>query len=187
MKAILLKPLAAYILSILKGIFWLKYGTLSLKIKASLKLGFYLSIWPVLAEKVTHWALTNQEYVTFTFVAIGIDHILGTIKHAYILKDFSAKNNIKGLMLKSGLVLCVGLLFEGLPVIMKTDSFIVGYITTVLRLMVFLYPAGSAFVNSSILSGGKFPPKAWIQRISKFQENLKVEDLTNKNNENEQS
>ena len=43
-----------------------------------------------------------------------------------------------------------------------------------------MYPAGSAFVNSSIVTDGKFPPMALLQRFTKFQENLDLKSLVNK-------
>jgi hypothetical protein len=48
----------------------------------------------------------------------------------------------------------------------------------VTRLIVF-YIHGSAFGNSSILSNGKFPPQAWLDRI--FSIKFGHKDLTPKN------
>ena len=162
-------------------------GALTIKIKAAIFQGVTLSVPVSLIEHLTNWWLTNQEYATFVFYAIALDHVLGTFKHYHIDQDFSVKENIKGLVMKVGLVVFVGYLFEGIPAIMPKDNFIAGYMITVLRLIVFLYPAGGAFRNSSILSGGKFPPKSWLDRLSKFDKNLNVNDLTNKKQENEES
>jgi hypothetical protein len=49
--------------------------------------------------------------------------------------------------------------------------------------MVFLYPAGSAFVNASILTNGKFPPLGWIQKVEKFNSNLDINQFKEKKDE----
>jgi len=164
-------------LAVMKGLF--------IKFKSHIILGFTLGMPFSLIEFFYRWWATNQEYVTFVFFAISIDHALGSIVHKFFKKDFTIKANAKGLLTKTGLVVLVGLLFEGVGAIIVKESFITAYILTVLRLIVFLYPAGSAFRNSSILSGGKFPPKSWIDRITNFENNLKVEDLTGKKEKNE--
>ena len=156
-----------------------------LKLKASLKLSVLVSPLLFFVEAFTTWGVANIYYITFVLGAIIIDHLLGTWKHLYIDKDFTIKKNIKGLFAKIIIVILGAYLFEGINHIVEKDTFIKDYLLIVMRLMVFLYPGGSALGNMSIFTKGKFPPKAWIKRLDKFQENLDVEDLTNKKKENE--
>ena len=71
----------------------------------------------------------------------------------------------------------MGLLFEGVNHIIVAENFITDYLTIVLRLLVFMYPAGSAFVNSSTITNGKFPPSGFIQKLTKFQENININEF----------
>ncbi|SFS30882.1 phage holin family protein [Lutibacter maritimus] len=151
-------------------------GTFLVKLKSSASLAIALSPIAYVTEKITHWAFDNQEYVMFVFIAIAIDHLLGSILHL-IKRDFSLKKNITGLITKIGLVVAVGFLFEGVNAIAKDDSFIKEYLVIVLRLTVFMYPAGSAFYNSSILTKGKFPPIGWMNKLKKFEENLDLKNF----------
>lgn len=170
-----------YLLALVVNLKLIHIGSLSIKLQAAAKLGLCLSIPAFIFEMVVKWGVNNSDYVGFCLLAIMIDHVLGTIRHLFIDRDFTIKKNIKGMVIKIGLVVSVGLLFEGLNVIVKNDSIIKEYIVMTTRLMVFLYPAGSAFGNSSILSGGKFPPTAWIDKLKKFQENLNANEFKNKN------
>jgi hypothetical protein len=170
-----------YFINVLINLKLIHIGTLTAKLQAAAKLGFFLSFPAFIFEMVVKWGVNNSDYVGFCMLAIVIDHILGTIRHLFIDKDFTIKQNIKGMVIKIGLVVCVGLLFEGLNSIVKSDSIIKEYLIMTTRLMVFLYPAGSAFGNSSILSGGKFPPTSWIDKLKKFQKNLDTNEFKNKN------
>lgn len=170
-----------YLLALVVNLKLIHIGSLSIKLQAAAKLGLCLSIPAFIFEMVVKWGVNNSDYVGFCLLAIMIDHVLGTIRHLFIDRDFTIKKNIKGMVIKIGLVVSVGLLFEGLNVIVKNDSIIKEYIVMTTRLMVFLYPAGSAFGNSSILSGGKFPPTSWIDKLKKFQENLNANEFKNKN------
>ncbi len=154
-------------------------GSFLAKIKSTLSLSFSVSPIAYITEKITDWTLENQAYVLFVFGAIFIDHVLGTIIHALVTKDFSLKKNALGLITKVGLVVAVGFLFEGINYIVQEDSFIKSYTIIVLRLSVFLYPAGSAFMNSSILTKGKFPPIGWIKKIKNFEVNMNLDEFKN--------
>lgn len=185
------------------------------KIKASIKLGFLISPLVVLIFEFCHfikslivfqiieesikrnffdhglikemmdWYFGNLSYITIVGFAIIIDHGLGTIKHISI-KDFCIKKNLIGLMTKIGLVVACGILFEGLNIIIEKESFVKDYLTIVTRLIVFLYPAGSAFGNSAFISNGKFPPQSWLNKLKSFQKNLDPKEFNEKNEEKKQ-
>lgn len=152
-------------------------GTFVAKIKSTLALAFATSPMAYVFEQVTKWTITNSVYVEFVLFAIIIDHLLGTIIHAFIKKDFTLKKNVIGLITKIGLAITMGLLFEGINHIVKEASFVKEYLIVVLRLTVFLYPAGSAFMNSSIITKGKFPPIGIINKIKSFQENSELKEF----------
>jgi predicted MFS family arabinose efflux permease len=152
-------------------------SSIMIKTKGAVLLGASLSPFTFMVNKLLHWTTTNSEYVTFVLLAIAIDHILGTMIHAFIKRDFSWKENIKGVMIKIAMVLAVGLLFEGINHIVREDSDVKTYLIIMLRLIVFMYPAGSAFANCSIVTNGKFPPISLLKKFTAFQENLNVKEL----------
>jgi hypothetical protein len=79
------------------------------------------------------------------------------------------------------MVVAGAFLFEGINHIVAKDSIIKDYIEIVMRLIIFLYPAGSAFGNMSVVTKGGFPPKAWMDRLEKFKSNLNPSDLKDNN------
>lgn len=131
-----------------------------------------------IVEIFNFWIDENGGYIFFVTLAIIIDHALGSAVHFY-KRDFSIRKNITGILLKLFLVFSLGVLFEGFQFIFKTENFITDYLQLITRLMVFLYPAGSAFMNCAILTKGKFPPIGWIQKISKFNSNLDLREFKN--------
>lgn len=172
-----------YLINLLTSLKAIHDGEIPMQIKSAFKMGFLVSLPTFIIEKITNWSLENTDYIGFVLGAIAIDHFLGTIKHAFWSRDFCMKKNIIGISIKIGLVVLVGFLFEGLGIIFKHDTPIKDYLITVTRLMVFLYPAGSAFGNSSVISGGKFPPSGWIKKLKSFQANLNPNEFKNKDNE----
>ena len=123
-----------------------------------------------LLDKLSIWHLENETYVTFVVGAIVVDHLLGSAYHAFWKRDFSLKLNVTGLILKLFIVVSVGYLFEGLNMLMAHESVLKDYTVMVLRLMVFLYPAGSAFGNSYEMTGRKFPPVGFMDKLKQFSE-----------------
>jgi hypothetical protein len=176
-----------YIISILKelsNIHLLKassdYETIFLKLGATIKLTLLISPIAFISNALMHWTEQNMSFILFVLGAIIADHALGTWKHLKIDKDFTIKQNIKGLFLKLAMVIVGAYLFEGINHIIVKDSVLKDYLMIVMRLIVFLYPAGSAFGNMSVFTNGKFPPKKWIDRLNSFQENLNPNDLGGK-------
>jgi len=158
-------------------------SSLLIKLKSSAKLGFLLSVPTFIWDHVTTWGIDNSEYLIFVMTAIAIDHVLGTLRHLFLDSDFSFRKNITGICVKVGLVVAIGMLFEGLNHIITKQSIIKDYLIVTTRLMVFLYPAGSAFSNSSKITGGKFPPGVWLLKLKEFQKNLDPAELGNKKND----
>lgn len=159
-------------------------GSIVAKFKSTLFISLMASPFGFV-ELFSEWISENGGYLFFVLLAIAIDHLMGSAVHLFIKKDFSIKKNIVGLVLKIFLVFSVGILFEGFQYIYKEDNLMTEYLTLITRLMVFLYPAGSAFMNCAVLTNGKFPPIGWINKISKFNETLDVDVINQKKQDDE--
>jgi hypothetical protein len=179
----MLRAIAAYIL---KNLLAIHNGSAVVKLKSLLMLSLPLSALASV-NPIAHWIDANIAYIGFVLVAIAIDHILGSAVHAFVKRDFTPKKNIIGLAVKLSLVLSVGILFEGFQFLYPEKTpFIeaaMDYLLTITRIMVFLYPAGSAFVNASILTNGKFPPLGWIKKVEKFNSNLDINQFKEEKDE----
>lgn len=179
--------ISLYIKSITTSLYLIHTGKFLASVKATLKLSFLLSI-PVFSieriiELFTNWTIQNELFIIYVLGAIAIDHILGTFKHWLIDNDFSFFKNLLGIFKKIGLTVAIAFLFEGLNEIVKEQSLIKEYLTVVTKLVVFLYPTSSALGNSSALTDGKFPPKSFLDKITKFFKTMKPNDLINKKEE----
>ena len=129
------------------------------------------------------WYIDNRVFLTLVFIAVAIDHLVGTYVHIAIKKDFSSKKNLKGLLVK-GFSVCAGyVLFEMIHQIMKDVNFVAIYFKVILQLTVLLYPAFSALKNISIINGGKFPPEIWFRKFEGFNKDLDLEHFKTKKDE----
>ena len=157
-------------------------GYLTTKLAGAFKLGVILTPFIFVWEKLSKWGITNQDYVLVVVSAILIDWFFGVWKHLK-KKTFSFKKNEGGLILKLTLCVGAGMLFEGInSIVQNSADIIVASLTIVTRVIVFLYPAVSAWQNIYIVSDERFPPKAWMDRINKFNENLDIKELTDEKN-----
>lgn len=154
-------------------------GTASQKILGTIKLAAAPAIGISLTERFIGWYIENQIFMSFVFVALSLDHILGSWVH-YRKGDFSLKENIYGLFGKTTSVIVGYVLFEMVHQIVKDVDFIAIYFKVLLQLMVLLYPAGSAMGNLSILTNGKFPPVGWMKKLRKFNEEADLETFKTK-------
>ena len=157
-------------------------GDLTTKLAGAFKLGVILTPFIFVWEKLSKWGITNQDYVLVVVSAILIDWFFGVWKHLK-KKTFSFKKNAGGLILKLTLCVGAGMLFEGLnSIVQNSADTIVASLTIVTRVIVFLYPAVSAWQNIYIVSDERFPPKAWMDKINRFNENLDIKELTDEKN-----
>lgn len=180
------KMVLSYLIGIVGSLQKMCVGTIAVKIKATITLGILISPFALIMERFSKWTFDNSNYITVVLIAIAIDHGLGTAKHLWWDNDFKLGKNTIGLMKKIGLVVACGFLFEGMNIIIHKESIIVDYLTIVTRLIVFLYPAGSAFGNSTVMSNGKFPPQSWLDKLKQFQTNLDPKEFQpKKQNEND--
>jgi hypothetical protein len=169
----LIEMLKLTALFLLRHLLIIHTGVWYAKIKSSFTLGVTLSPIAFIIEKATHWYLDNQTYIYWVCLAIVIDWAVGVIKHL-MLKTFSWKRMGNGILLKVGMALMAGLLFEALPYFLKEDNLVSDSLIIVTRLSVFMYPAGSAFMNMTVVTKGEFPPIGWIKWLKSFNENLTI-------------
>ncbi|OIQ22217.1 MAG: hypothetical protein BM557_02235 [Flavobacterium sp. MedPE-SWcel] len=165
---------------VLKYLLLLHQGSVAIKVKAVIFLSLPFSGVTWLISQITKWSISNSDYIIGVLTCIAIDHIVGSIYHAVKVKDFTLKKNAIGLVTK--LTLCVGaaILFEIMHNAVKESTLIYEYLKIVTRLIVILYPAGSAFMNMSALTNGIFPPLGWISKIKAFNKDLDLNRFSNK-------
>jgi hypothetical protein len=155
---------------------------------ATAKLAVPLSPFALLMDKLFQWGFDNQDYIIIVLGAILTDYIFGTIKHIFFLKNesgrpsFTLKGNAVGLILKLTLAVAGGFLFEGLSHLTREATFLETTLQIITRVIVFMYPAISAWENIYIVSGEKFPPKKWMDRIGKYKNSNDIKDLIDENN-----
>ena len=136
-----------------------------------------------IVDRFSGWYIDNQVFLTMVFLAVAIDHILGSFVHFYIKHDFSGKKNLHGLLIKGFSVVAGYVLLEMIHQIVNDVQFIAIYFKVVLQLTVILYPILSALKNISIITGGTFPPKAWFDRFEKFNNDLDLNNFKTSTNE----
>jgi hypothetical protein len=170
---------------LLKHLLLIHKGTAAAKVKSALALAISTSPLAFVLDQIFTWGLENSAYIIFVLVAIAIDHVIGLYLHLFIKRDFSISRNLEGLLKKIALAVAMGILFEGINHIVKEASFVKDYLMIVLRLAVFLYPAGSAFMNTAVITRGAFPPIGLITKIKEFNKNLDLSDIKNLQNEDQ--
>lgn len=145
--------------------------TFLVKLKILAFISLTVSPFAMLLDKLIEWQELNIGYAVLVLTAVTIDHLLGTLYHAFWLRDFSFKKNVTGLITKLVIVVSIGYLFEGLHTLMESASLLVEYVVTTLRVSVFLYPAGSAFGNAYVMTDKQFPPMGFMEWLKKFAQN----------------
>lgn len=154
-------------------------GSIVERLTSTFTLSFMLSPAAIILDHINEWYFENFSYVVFTFIAVIFDHLLGSYVHAFINRDFSMKKNIFGFFTKMFLVIIVGVLAEGVAEIMQ-DNIVADYSSIVARLMVFIYPAGSAWENSRIITNGRFPPIGFMDWAKKINETFGKDETDEK-------
>ncbi|MFC7347318.1 hypothetical protein ACFQO9_11375 [Chryseobacterium zhengzhouense] len=153
------------------------------KLVAAFKIAAIPALFVSIIEGLSKWYIVNQWFMIFVFYAIIIDHILGTIVHAFVNRDFTLKKNGIGLLKKISFCILGYSLFVMIPEILKGVPFLPEYLTMLIQFIVFIWPAGSAMGNMSILTGGKFPPIGWMRKLDRFSENLDITEFKPKTDE----
>ena len=165
--------------------FAVRYGhSLLAKLKSVSILGLIASVPLTLIDRIDLWYIDNETYVLWVLFAIASDHLVGSLYHAFWKRDFSLKENIKGLLIKLTMVVVVGLLFEGLGQIINKAELIKSYLLISLRVAVFLYPTMSVLFNVYEMTKKKFPPSWVMEKLKSFQATGDISDLKRNKDEN---
>lgn len=164
----------------------LLYGIGAIKLLAIGQISALTSLPIAITENITGWYLENWVFLSFVSFALMIDHLIGSYMHWLIKDDWSWKKNIHGILNKSFSVIAVYVLLEMMHQIVQDVDFIAIYFKITLQLIVFLYPTSSAMANISILTKGKFPPSGWMDKIKKFNEDVKLNHFKTENNETDE-
>lgn len=154
------------------------------RIFATVKIAAVPALLMTIIEGLSKWYIVNQWFMIFVFYAIAIDHILGSIVHAFVKKDFTFKKNAMGFVMKISFCIAGYSLFVMIHEIFKGIPFIADYFKILIQFIVFIWPAGSAMGNMSILTGGKFPPIGWMKKLERFQENADINEFKFTKDEN---
>lgn len=171
----------AILLFIVQNLLDIHSGNFLLKIKATALLAFPLGTFTWCFSEIIHWSVSNRGFMAGVLTCIAIDHIIGSFYHAFKLRDFCFRKNIAGLLYKLGLCASSVILFEIIHTTLKDVNWAYEYLKTITRLIVILYPAGSAFMNMSALTNGVFPPLGWIKKIKNFNDELDLEKFSKPN------
>ncbi|MBE99308.1 hypothetical protein [Flavobacterium coralii] len=165
------------------SLYYLHKGGILIKVWSAVKLALAAVIPVWLIDAVTGWGFDNRDYIAGALVCIAVDHLLGSIYHGFWLKDFTLKKNLIGLLTKLGICALAALIFEILNHTVRESTFVYEYLKMTTRLMVILYPAGSAFMNMSELTNGVFPPIGWINKMKRFNDSLNTNEFKNDNSD----
>lgn len=162
---------------IIKNILTIHDGNAVQKAAALFKLASVPAVGFSLSERFAGWYFDNQVFMSLVLLTIIIDMILGAWVHWGIKHDFSFRKLFWGFAGKT-LVLILGyVLFEMIHQIVEDVEIIATYFKVTLKLVVILYPAGSAMVNMSLITNGRFPPIGWMHRLERFSKDGKIEVL----------
>lgn len=154
-------------------------GTLSQKFVASVQLSVAPAAAITLTERLTNWYIESEFFMFLLCIVIMIDHIVGSIRHWLFDRDFTFKENLKGLILKLGVIIAGFLVLSTIDNILSKLEFFKLYFSVLVQLIVILYPGSSALSNLSIITNGKFPPNGFLEKIKNFNKSADIEDLKN--------
>lgn len=168
---------------IIRNLVFMHKGTVNLRIQSAFILSLFSYPFTLVYDGLSNWFNLNIEFISFLFVTVIIDHLIGSYVHAYIKKDFTLKQNLKGLLMKTSLIIVVFIIGHGMVSILGKEDIVTSYFNTIMRLMVFLYPAGSALVNCSIITKGKFPPLGFMDKVAKFNNTFDLSSFKEENTE----
>jgi hypothetical protein len=123
----------------------------------------------------------NKTFIVLLFSAFIVDVLCGMWKHLKC-KDFSFRELLTKALTKIGITFMAMVLFNAMAGIEGVgESGVKVYLLLVGKLMNLFYISGSAFNNMYYITGGKFPPIAWMDKMKEFDKTLDIEKLKSKN------
>lgn len=164
---------------ILMLLFTLKKGTAAQKISSVIIMT--APIAAIMQFSYTH-IFPTEHFALVWIVCLISDTVIGTGRH-FFQETFSHKMLFHGLLEKVVLSLFIMLLVK---VILGMEDFVdwptaIAWSNKFLKLAIIVYLCGSTVSNTYILSGGKFPPKIFMERWGKFEKTINPKDLLGDN------
>lgn len=141
------------------------------KFMAILKLAMLPAAGISVMEKFSNWYIDNHIFIVLLIGGLIGDLVMGIWKH---LKKhtFSFKKMMTGFIEKAAIIVVAYFLCESLIQIISDAELGTIYFKFVSKIMLFIFPAGNAFVNMGIVTDGKFPPLGLLKRFEKFNADL---------------
>lgn len=156
----------------------MKELTIQTKLLISLYSSLVGSLFLSVYEYYKGVTVANTTFLIVIFSVFLLDVVLGVLKHLK-LRDFSFRDLLTHACLKMFIGFAAMVVFNGFASILEKDAqFIKTYFVMVGKLLTLVYYAGSAFNSMSVLTNGKFPPTAWMNRMKEFNKTLNPKTLT---------
>lgn len=159
-------------------------GGITAKLGATFKLAVVPSLGVSILEHFAGYYLSNLSFLYSVLFIIMLDHILGSIIH-WREHNFSFKENLVGLIKKLGISISGYSLLLIMHDALNEIDFLDVYFMVMVKLMVLLYPGGSALVNMSKITNGAFPPSGLLSRIKNFEKTGNIDSFKQKEKSDE--
>ena len=150
------------------------------KLNSAIKLSLTPSLAVSAFEYFSGLYLTNLSFLYGALAVIFIDHLLGSYLHYFVERGFTFEKNLMGLVRKLAITLSGYSTLIIMHDALNEIEFLDIYFMVVVKLMVLLYPLGSALGNFSKLTNGKFPPAGFLKKIKNFEETGDIDSLKSK-------
>ena len=166
---------------ILKTLMLLEQGSITIKLTTAFILSVITSPIVYALHRIKPYIIPDADFVVIITIAIIVDWITGMMKW-WMRKQFDFRKMIIGLLEKVAISYFGMILFNGLGSISELQQHpdLRSYLVLVGKLAIFFYVAGSAFNNMFYITGVKFPPIGWMNRMKNFEETADVDAFTDK-------
>lgn len=165
----------------IKTLMLLEQGSIFIKLSTSFVISFLISPFLYVCSSLHYYFFPEPDFIVIITIAIIVDWITGMMKW-WLRKQFDFRKMIIGLLEKVAISYFAMILFNGLGAIteLKEHPDLRSYLVLVGKLAIFFYVAGSAFNNMYFITGGKFPPVGWMNRMKNFEETADIDSFTDK-------
>ena len=170
---------------VLNNLVLLYKGGVFAKINASFKLCMFPAVAVSAFEYFSGLYTTDLSFLYGVLLVLMIDHVLGTYLHYFVDKDFTFKANLLGLLKKLTVILSGYSMLLIMHDALDEVEFLDVYFKVMVKLMVLLYPLGSALVNMSKVTNGAFPPSGLLKKIKNFEKTGDLDSLKQKTESDE--
>ena len=172
----------------LKTLALLEQGSIAVKLTTAFILSILTSPMVYVFNRIKPFIIPETDFVVVITVAIIVDWITGMMKW-WLRKKFDFRKMIIGLLEKVAISFFSMILFNGLGAITELQQHpdLRSYLVLVGKLAIFFYVTGSAFNNMYFITGGKFPPVGWMNRMKNFEQTADIDSFTEKRRTNDEN